>query len=105
MQTLVETAAAVAERAVSPLELVDEALAAIEPVQQSCNAFTVVMAEEARARARELADIDRAGPLHGVPIAIKGLYDVRGYRTTGCCAAYLDRDLAGADSAVAAKLR
>ena len=105
MQTLVETAAAVADRAVSPVELVDQALAAVEPVQAACNAFTVVMADEARARARELADIDPIGPLHGVPIAIKDLYDVRGFRTTGCCAAYLDREAASADSAVAAKLR
>jgi aspartyl-tRNA(Asn)/glutamyl-tRNA(Gln) amidotransferase subunit A len=105
MQTLVETAAAVADRAVSPVELVEQALAAIEQVQAASNAFTVVMADEARARARELADIDPVGPLHGVPIAIKDLYDVRAYRTTGCCAAYLDRAAASADSAVAEKLR
>ena len=105
LRTLTETAAAVSEGLVSPLELVDEALAALEPVQAACNAFTVVMADEARARARELADIDPVGPLHGVPIAIKDLYDVAGYRTTGCCAAYLDRPPAAADSAVAEKLR
>jgi aspartyl-tRNA(Asn)/glutamyl-tRNA(Gln) amidotransferase subunit A len=105
MQTLVETAAAVVDHAVSPVELVEQALAAVEPVQAACNAFTVVMADEARARARELGDIDPVGPLHGVPIAIKDLYDVRGYRTSGCCAAYLDREPAAADSAVAAKLR
>jgi aspartyl-tRNA(Asn)/glutamyl-tRNA(Gln) amidotransferase subunit A len=105
MKTLVETAAAVANLTVSPVELVEQALAAVEPVQAACNAFTVVMADEARALARELAEIDPIGPLHGVPIAIKDLYDLRGYRTTGCCAAYLDRPVASADSAVAAKLR
>src|ERR1700730_13005543 len=78
MKTLIETAAAVAERAVSPVELVEEALAALEVVQRECNAFTVVMAEEARARAIELADLDPVGPLHGVPIVVKDLYVVAG---------------------------
>lgn len=105
MRTLIETAAAVVERGVSPLELVEAALAALEVVQRGCNAFTVVMAEEATARAAELADLDPVGPLHGVPIVVKDLYDVAGYRSTGCCAAYLDREPAGADSAVVARLR
>jgi aspartyl-tRNA(Asn)/glutamyl-tRNA(Gln) amidotransferase subunit A len=50
------------------------------------NAFTLVMADEARARAQEAdrelaAGIDR-GPLHGVPVSIKDLIDVRGTPTT-----------------------
>jgi aspartyl-tRNA(Asn)/glutamyl-tRNA(Gln) amidotransferase subunit A len=105
MQTLISTAAAVADRAVSPSELVEAALAAADRLQPRCNAFTVMMAEAARARAVELADLDPVGPLHGVPIAIKDLYDVAGYRTTGCCAAYLDREVAVEDSVVAARLR
>jgi aspartyl-tRNA(Asn)/glutamyl-tRNA(Gln) amidotransferase subunit A len=104
MKTLIETAAAVVERALSPVELVEEALAQLETVQRECNAFTVVMAEAARARAAELSDLDPVGPLHGVPIVVKDLYDVAGHRTTGCCAAYLDRDAAATDSAVVARL-
>jgi aspartyl-tRNA(Asn)/glutamyl-tRNA(Gln) amidotransferase subunit A len=105
MQTLISTAAAVAERAVSPVELVEAALAGADRLQPRSNAFTVMMSEEARERAVQLTDRDPIGPLHGVPIAIKDLYDVAGYRTTGCCAAYLDREIATQDSAVAARLR
>src|SRR5438132_4428424 len=105
MQTLISTAAAVAERAVSPLELVEGALAAADRLQPRCNAFTVMMAAEARRRAIELTDLDPVGPLHGVPVAIKDLYDMAGYRTTGCCAAYHDREPAVDDSVAAAKLR
>src|SRR5258708_24155593 len=105
MDTLISTAAAVAERAVSPVELVDAAIAAAAKLQDSCNAFTQMMFDEARERAVQLADLDPIGPLHGVPIAVKDLYDVAGYQTTGCCAAYLDRPPAVEDSAVATRLR
>jgi Asp-tRNA(Asn)/Glu-tRNA(Gln) amidotransferase A subunit family amidase len=58
----------------------------IEAEQPRLNAFILVMADEARRQARDAdreiaAGIDR-GPLHGVPIAIKDLFDVRGTPTT-----------------------
>ena len=50
------------------------------------NAFTVVLADRARAEAaardEELARGDQVGPLHGVPIAIKEELDVAGTVTT-----------------------
>jgi aspartyl-tRNA(Asn)/glutamyl-tRNA(Gln) amidotransferase subunit A len=66
-------------------ETVDSCLRRIEETR-SLNAFTLVMADEARRQARELdtelaAGRDR-GPLHGVPITIKDILDIRGLPTT-----------------------
>jgi Asp-tRNA(Asn)/Glu-tRNA(Gln) amidotransferase A subunit family amidase len=62
---------------------VDAALERIDAWQGPTNAFAQVFADEARAE----AELDRKGPLAGVPIAVKDLFDVRGHPTTGCCAA------------------
>ncbi len=104
VRTLVEQADAVRRREVSPVELVERTLSDIERVQPSLNAFTHTLADEALVRAKELQDAEPLGPLHGVPVAVKELYDVAGAPTTGCCAAYADR-IAKSDSAVVQRLR
>src|SRR5690554_3391000 len=85
---------------------VARALDAVEAVQRRCNAFTVVRTDEALAEAEEL---DRrggepAGPLHGMPVAVKDLFDVAGLPTTGACGAYRG-NVARTDSAVVQALR
>ena len=72
------------------------------------NAFTLVMADEARAQAqdadRELAaGIDR-GPLHGVPVSIKDLFDVHGTPTTAA-SRVREGHVAERDATVIARLR
>ena len=66
--------------------MVDEALARIDRLDRRFNAFTVVLADEARAEADErdaaLARGEPPGPLHGVPVAIKEEIDVAGCVTT-----------------------
>jgi aspartyl-tRNA(Asn)/glutamyl-tRNA(Gln) amidotransferase subunit A len=104
VRTLSEQAAAVSSREVSPVELVERCLADIEAVEIATNAFTSVLPDEAMDRAKLLADSAPLGPLHGVPVAVKDLYDIAGVPTTGCCAAYLDR-VPGTDSPVVARLR
>lgn len=99
MHTLTEQAAAVASGSVSPVDLTEAALTAVERVQGTLNAFTVAFADRAIDRARRLEGVDPVGALHGVPIAVKDLYDIEGVATTGCCAAYHDR-IAASDSAV-----
>ncbi len=103
MRTLVEQAAAVAQREVSPVELVRAALDSIERTQPQTNAFTHVFTEDALLRAKALEAAEPSGPFHGVPIAVKDLYDIAGVVTSGCCAAYLER-VASQDSAVVENL-
>ena len=70
----------------SPLELIDAALARIEEVEPLVNALPTLCPERARERAKAImaAPSDEAPPgyLHGLPIAIKDLNDVAGVRTT-----------------------
>ncbi len=103
MRSLTEQAEAVAAGKVSPVELVSAALAAAETAHE-LNAFTHLLADEALERAEALAGRDPVGPLHGVPVAVKDLYDVRGVVTTGCCAAYAQRAPARRDAAVVERL-
>jgi aspartyl-tRNA(Asn)/glutamyl-tRNA(Gln) amidotransferase subunit A len=99
VHTLVEQAGGVASGDVSPIELTEAALDALDRVQPKLNAFTTTLADRALARAKELAEASSVGPLHGVPIAVKDLYDIAGIPTTGCCAAYNSR-IASSSSAV-----
>jgi aspartyl-tRNA(Asn)/glutamyl-tRNA(Gln) amidotransferase subunit A len=106
--TLVETARAVRHREVSPVELVEDALRRAEAWQPVTNAFSQLRPEEAlseaRIRADEVTGDDRLGPLHGVPVAVKDLFDVAGWETTGCCAAYRGR-IARSDAEPVRRLR
>jgi Asp-tRNA(Asn)/Glu-tRNA(Gln) amidotransferase A subunit family amidase len=70
----------------SAVEATEQCLRRIEARNPQLNAFILVMADDARRRARE-ADAELAsgrdrGPLHGVPISLKDLIDVRGVATT-----------------------
>jgi aspartyl-tRNA(Asn)/glutamyl-tRNA(Gln) amidotransferase subunit A len=77
-----EIASRIAQRKVSPVEVIDAALARLEATQAALNAFVAIDAEGARrnARAAEVAVMrgDALGPLHGVPVSVKDLIDVAG---------------------------
>ena len=88
--------------------MVDECLARIESGNAATNAFILVMAEEARRQARE-ADRELAagrdrGPLHGVPVSIKDLMDLRGTETTAASRVRTGQVAAG-DAPCVANLR
>ncbi|MEE4598357.1 amidase [Streptomyces sp. DSM 41524] len=71
----------ISERELSPIEVVDACIDQIERRDPHLNAFVFTDFEHARttARAAEQAVVsgEQLGPLHGVPTAIKDLYDSR----------------------------
>jgi aspartyl-tRNA(Asn)/glutamyl-tRNA(Gln) amidotransferase subunit A len=84
--TAVESARRFREGSLTPEVLTEELLERIASENPLLNAFYEVFEAEAResaaAATRELArGLDR-GPLHGIPVAIKDLYDVAGRVTT-----------------------
>jgi Asp-tRNA(Asn)/Glu-tRNA(Gln) amidotransferase A subunit family amidase len=90
-----ELAARIRRRDISPVEVVDAYLARIAHRNPVINAYTLVLADEARAAARvaerAVAVGGPLGPLHGVPVAIKDLDDVAGVPTSMGSRAVLNR--------------
>lgn len=80
--TAVELAALIRNREVSPVEVVQAALDRIDRLDPDLRAFVTVDYEGALAAAREAERSEPAGPLHGVPVAVKDLSLTRGLRTT-----------------------
>jgi aspartyl-tRNA(Asn)/glutamyl-tRNA(Gln) amidotransferase subunit A len=106
--TLVELAHALHARTISSEAVTDQCLAHISRRDSSINAFITVLDEEARAQARaadqEIAAGRYRGPLHGVPISLKDLIDLRG--TPPSAASRVRRGhVAAHDSVVSARLR
>lgn len=83
-------------------------LDAIDARGSALGAFIVVLREQALAQARqadaELAAGQDRGPLHGVPVSIKDLFDVRGLATTAASRVRAD-DVAPHDCAAIVHLR
>jgi aspartyl-tRNA(Asn)/glutamyl-tRNA(Gln) amidotransferase subunit A len=90
-----EIARGVAGRKLSALGVTEAALARIARRDTILNCFTDVTADRARAKARAIdaavAAGQNAGPLAGVPFAVKNLFDVRGLSTRA--GSKINRDL------------
>ena len=71
---------------IKPSELVESCLSRIEAHDSKLNAYITICAEEAReAAALADQDIERSNPrglLHGIPVALKDIYDTAGILTT-----------------------
>ena len=76
----------VESREVSPVEIVEAHLARIDATEPVLNSFITLLPEEARSAARRAEREIQAGayrgPLHGIPVALKDLYNTAGVRTT-----------------------
>ena len=80
MQTIHEAAAAIRAHQVTPLDLVEICLKNIDQWEPRVHAWVFVDRDGARAEAKRLTDeLNRGhyrGPLHGIPIGIKDIFDV-----------------------------
>jgi aspartyl-tRNA(Asn)/glutamyl-tRNA(Gln) amidotransferase subunit A len=106
--TILELGELLRRKSLSPVELVDEHLERAEKLNPKLNAFITVMADEARAQARqaeqEIRDGDWRGPLHGVPIGLKDIIDTAGTKTTAASGLYKDR-IPSEDAEVVTRLK
>jgi aspartyl-tRNA(Asn)/glutamyl-tRNA(Gln) amidotransferase subunit A len=84
--TLSTAAAQIQAGRLSPVELTNSVLDRIDATQNTLRAFVCVTADLARyaaqAAEREIAAGHYRGPLHGIPLSVKDLYDTAGVPST-----------------------
>lgn len=95
MLTLFDAAQQIRDRKLSPVELTRACLDRIERLNPTLNAFITVTGDHAMDAARqaeaEITAGNYRGPLHGVPIGLKDLFDTAGVVTTAASNQYRTR--------------
>ena len=85
--TIAEAGALIAKRELSPVDLVQSRLARIERFDGELHSFIRVLPRRQSPRPRSAeAEIMAGycrGPLHGIPIGLKDIYETKGVPTTG----------------------
>lgn len=106
--SLRETVAEIASGSLSPLDLTEEYLARIASVEERVKAFSSLDPDGALRQARVLTEALAGGGtpkvLHGIPLGIKDLVDVKGM-TTLASSRVLEKNVAREDSAIVSRLR
>lgn len=110
MQHIADAAAALASGRTTAAELVEAALDRIaDPAGEGRRAFTAVHAEAARAQARAMDALRRAGralsPWAGIPVTVKDLFDEQGHPTPAGSMVLKDAPPAAADAPAVARLK
>jgi aspartyl-tRNA(Asn)/glutamyl-tRNA(Gln) amidotransferase subunit A len=95
--TIVEASAAIRAKKLSPVELTKSFLNRIKALDGQLDSYLMVLEETALSTAKQ-AEQDIAagrwkGPLHGIPIGLKDIYNTAGVRTTGHSALFKDHVL------------
>lgn len=107
-RTLHEAAAAVRSRRTAPTELVEACLAAVDAREDRIRAWVFVDREGARREALalgvELEQGQYRGPLHGIPLGVKDIFDVFDWPTAAGSALW-SRSIARQDAETVARLR
>jgi aspartyl-tRNA(Asn)/glutamyl-tRNA(Gln) amidotransferase subunit A len=106
--TLAQAAALIRARKLSPVEYTRALLARTDALEPQLNAYITrtseAALESARAAEAEIARRNYRGPLHGIPFAVKDIYDTAGVLTSGHSRTCIDR-VPDKDATAVAKLR
>ncbi len=93
--TIAQAAPLLRDGQLSPVELTRAFLERIEAIDGRLNSYVTLLPERALAQARaaeaEILRGDYRGPLHGIPIGLKDLYDTAGILTTAMSRVTPDR--------------
>lgn len=85
-QSIADLSKKIARKDVSPIELSNQLLNRIQSLEPALNAYIDVLADDSQKQARQLEEEMLQGkirsPLHGVPIAIKDIFETKGRVTT-----------------------
>src|ERR1700733_11325893 len=85
--TIAEASRLIRGNKLSPVELTQAFLSRVPALDSQLNAFLLPLPEQAMAEAKqaeaEIASGGWKGPLHGIPIGLKDIYNTAGIRTTG----------------------
>ena len=92
--TITQASALIAERSLSPVALMEALLARADALEPALRVWVTLdpdaALEDARRSERELESGQARGPLHGIPIALKDIYNTKGVLTTACSPIYAD---------------
>jgi aspartyl-tRNA(Asn)/glutamyl-tRNA(Gln) amidotransferase subunit A len=105
--TIAEVSALIQARQLSPVEYVEALITRTETFDAQLHAYVTPTFDLARQQAKQAEHEIMAGtyrgPLHGIPFALKDIYDTKGIRTSGHSKVCLDR-VPEADATAAGKL-
>ncbi len=106
--TIAEASTLIRTGKLSPVELTKAFLARIAALDSQLDSYLMVLGEQALADARtaesEITAGNWKGPLHGIPIGLKDIYNTAGVRTTGHSALFKDH-IPTEDAVTVARLR
>src|SRR5207247_9683089 len=80
MLTIHQAAEQIRTRKLTPVDLLDQCLARVDQLEGKVRAWVFVARDEAREQAEKLTkELERGqyrGPLHGIPVGVKDIFDV-----------------------------
>ena len=85
--TIAEASRLIRAKQLSPVELTQAFIARVKTLDDQLNSYLLLLEDQAIAAAKraeaEIAAGNWKGPLHGIPVGLKDIYNTAGVRTTG----------------------